>query len=144
METLHQHALLAEGVVVERAVDLVHPLLLRPGLGRADQQARDLDVPDAVEPAETGAALAVALVVAGVDHRADAPDDALAVEDEPELVRAVLERRDRGQRPDLVAVQGGHVLGAVLVQLVRETDELHQFLAGLDFTDLVIGHLLFK
>ena len=124
--TLDQHALLAEGVVVERTMDLVHPLLLGPGLGGADQQAGHFDVLDAVEPAEAGALPAVELVVTGVDHPGDAADHPVAVERQPEFVAAVFERR------------------AVLVQFIRELDKLHQVLAGLHFTYLIAGHIRYK
>ena len=137
---LAEHALPAEGVVVQRTVDLVHPLLPRPGLGGAEQQARDLDVPDAVEPAETDAFLTVELVVAGVDHRADAPGHAPAVQYHPHLAGAVLQRRRLGQGVFLVVVQRRHILGTILVEFIRKTDELLQLLAGQDFLDFVIGH----
>ena len=140
LESFNQHALLAQRIVVQRSVDFRHSLLPGPVFRRAEQQARDLEVVDSVEPAEAGAFLSIQLVVARIDHAADPADDFLSVEDHPKFPGAVLQGRDFGQGMDLVAVKRRYILLAVPVQLVRETDESFEVSPGSDFDNLVIGH----
>ena len=90
-ESLHQHALLTQGVVVQRPMDLRHPLLPGPVFRRPEQEPGDFQVVDGVEPSETGAFLSVQLIVPRIDHAADSSDYLLAVEDHPHLPGAVLQ-----------------------------------------------------
>ena len=137
---LNEHALLSKSVIVQRAMDLVHPVLLRPCLGSAEKKLRDLKVIDCVEPSETGSLLAIERVVTRVDHSADAADNGFPVHDHPHFPLAIGQGGNFGQRLDLVAVNSGDILRAVFVQLVRELDEFHQIPSAHNLNYFIIRH----
>ena len=137
---LYQHTLLAERIVIQRAVDLGHPLLAGPLLGGADEEARNFDVVYAVEPAEAYALGAVTLVVAGIDNGADASYHFTPVQGEPHLTLAVQKTCTFGKRVYLIDMKCRDILGAVLVERIGEFDKAHQFRLGFDF--LHIKHSL--
>ena len=137
-----EHSLLAERVIIERAVNGIHPLLLRPGFGSIYKKPCNLYVLDSIKPAETNAFLAVTLVVARVYHRTDAPCHPDSVKHHPHLVGAVLEGSILGKISHLLRVQGRNILRAALVEAVRETHEADDIL-GIRYLDYpVICHIL--
>ena len=140
VEAFYQHSLFAQGVVIERTVDFVHPLFLRPGFGGTQQQAGHLQVIDGVEPAETSPFLVVAFIVSRIHHAADPAHHFISPEGQPHLAGTIPQGRDLGERLDLVGVQGGDILRAVPVQAVRELHKAAQVLARGYFNDTICFH----
>ena len=134
---LNEHSLLAQSVVIQRPVNLCHPVLLRPCLGRFQQEARHFDIIDSIEPAEPRPLLGIQLVISRIDHAADPSHDLLPVHRKPHLVSAIIQSRVLRQALDLVHMKRRNILGTIPVQFIRKLYELLQFLAGSDLYDSV-------
>ena len=128
LEALNKHALLAQCIVIQRTVNLVHPVLPGPVLGSLQQKPRNLDVLYGVEPSETAALLVISLVITRIDHRTDASDNLPSISDKPKLVRTVIKCRVFGQAHHLVRVKGRDILFIVLVKLIWELYECFEIL----------------
>ena len=124
LESFDEHALFAEGVVVEGTMDLGHTLTPRPFLSRPEEQTGDLKVFDGIEPSETGPLLSIKLIIAGIDHPAYPADNlSVLILCEPEFPGTVGERSRLGKGVHLILPEGGNVLGTVPVEPFREPDE---------------------
>ena len=121
-------------------MDFGHAFGPCPVLRRVEQQFRHPEVVNGVEPSEPGPFLRIEIVVAGVDHPANASHDLFPVQDHPHLALAVSERRHIRQRLHLVRMQGRDILRTVPVKIVRKLYEFPDVPLSGNFYNLVIRH----
>ena len=140
LKTLDQHPLLAQGIVIKGAVNILHTLRQCPFLRSSYKKLCNLKVLYGVEPAETRPFCPVSLVVSGIYHSAYTPHNFTVLSHEPHPALAIRQRGNLCERTNLVGMQSRYVLGAILVKPVRKFDKLPQILLWNYFANLV--HIL--